>query len=423
MAPLFYKSFFALSLTTLLAVSSCDKNNSNQHAGKDLALNASEMEIVGKSNQFALHLFHESLTNLPENENALVSPLSIQAALAMTWQGTKGQTHEAIAEAIGLHGVDTDLINSYFKKLINDLPALDPKTRLDIANSIWYRQGFDVIPAFLDVNRSFYQAEVHALDFDDPAAADRINQWVKTNTNNKIEKIVNQLDRDLVMLLVNAVYFKGSWAQEFEESDTYSDEFRYGAEHAQVTQARYMKADFTYPYISTSEFEAVELPYGDNKYSMLVIKPRDGVRPAELIQTLSNEAAWTTRLDTEAMTSRKMILSLPKFKFSYANKLNDELTNLGMGIAFTPAADMTGINAGGQLMISEVNHKTFIEVNEEGTEAAAVTSVGVVLTSAGPQPLQLKLDRPFLFAIREKSSGLIIFMGQMNNPNSESTKL
>lgn len=399
----------------------CDKPDPEHISGKELDLTGAEIEIVSRSNDFAFKLYGESLDGLG-SRNALISPLSIQAALAMTYQGARGDTRDAIANAIGVNGLAVETVNAYFKKLINDLPQLDPQTKLEVANSIWYRQGFEVIPAFLDVNRTYFNAEVNALDFNADSSVERINDWVKTKTHDKIEKIVNQLEADLMMLLLNAVYFKGGWEQQFDNALTARDVFHHGTDAAHVLHADYMRLEHTFPVAGHAKFDAIELPYGNKKFSMVALRPKDGVTVADLVETFSGTGQWAALLNESSFSPRKIKLHFPKFKFSYSNKLNDELAALGMTTAFSPTADFTGINLQGQLRISEVRHKSFIEVNEEGTEATAVTSVGIVLTSVPVVPV-MKFDRPFLFVIRESSSGLIMFVGQVNDPTSETTEL
>ncbi|HZH55425.1 MAG TPA: serpin family protein [Sphingobacteriaceae bacterium] len=422
MVPFFYKSALILMVVMSSVIMACDKADT-AIAPQDLELTPNELSMVKQSNEFAWKLYEHALSSLKSDENAMLSPLSVQAALAMTWQGARASTREAMAEALGLSDFETEDINAYFKKLISDLPNLDPRTKLDIANSIWYRQQFQVLPEFLDVNQQFFQAEVHALDFNQPTAVDQINQWVSDQTHQKIEKIVQQLDGNLVMLLINAVYFKGDWEQKFDPEATYSDVFHHGSDATHIIHADYMKIEHTFPYRQGPDYDAVELPYGNKKYSMLAIRPKDGISITDLMVQFRDPQVWKESFQSSSMFSRKMILSFPKFTFSYANTLNDELSALGMGVAFSPAADFSGISTQGPLEISEVKHKTFIEVNEAGTEAAAVTSVGIVLTSMPAQPFELKFDKPFLFVIREVSSGLILFMGQLNNPQSENTEL
>lgn len=406
------KTFVVLLAISISSIS-CDKTIPEKSSeDRNLVLTAVEQQKAGNDNQFAFQLFKAATTDLQTGQNALLSPLSIGMALSMTNNGAAGETRAAIEKTLKLDGFDTKAINVYYRKLMTDLPALDPKTTLNIANSIWYRQGFEVLPAFLDINRKFYQAEVAGLDFADPGAPNVINDWVSDETHEKIPKIIDNISGDIVMYLINAVYFKGEWEQRFDQSATRKGTF-FG-ENDSPLETDFMHATHTFNVASTEDVEAIELPYGNKKYSMVVLKPRGATSPAQLAEKLTNTDTWQTI--TGALQLRKTDLHLPKFKFSYENKLNDELTAMGMGIAFSNLADFSGINGQGGLAISEVKHKSFIEVNEEGTEAAAATSVGGVTSS--PQIHTLRIDRPFLFVIREMNTGLILFIGQVNDPSA-----
>jgi len=412
-----YKTLL-LSLALFGSVS-CDKTKPEKLApSKDLILTAVEQQKANKDNQFAFLLFRTATAGLTAHENALLSPLSVGMALAMTNNGAAAETREAIEKTLMFDGFTTEDINNYYKKLLTDLAILDPKTTLDIANSIWYRQDFKVLPSFIEVNQAFYNAVVSPLNFTDPDAPKAINEWVSNNTRKKIPSIVDgPIPADMVMYLINAVYFKGEWEQRFDKSATKKGTFlRPGTDPLQTD---FMHVHHTFNVAATSTTEAIELPYGQKKYSMVIMKPRKGVSTSQLIEQLSDANSWQTLVS--AFHPTETILALPKLKFSYENKLNDELTALGMGIAFSDQADFSGIRENGGLAISEVKHKSFIEINEEGTEAAAVTSVGIVPTSAGPT-YTFTADQPFLFAIREMNTGLILFIGQVNDPSVTETK-
>ncbi len=409
-----------LSAISILGFMACDKADPDQLGpGKDLMLTATELERAGNDNQFAFELFRTATTDLKHNENALLSPLSVGMALAMTNNGAVGETREAIENVLKFGNLTTEEINTYYQKLMTDLPALDPKTTLEIANSIWHRHDFQVLPSFLDVNRTFYKADVSALDFADPGAKDVINDWVSNKTKKKIPTIIDGgIPSNMVMYLINAVYFKGDWEQRFDKSDTKKGTFmRAGGNDLQTD---FMHVEHTFNVAGTADVEAIELPYGNKKYSMMILKPRGDLSPGQIVEKLVETNTWSTL--TSSFQPGKTRLALPKFKFSYENKLNDELTDMGMGIAFEPnRADFSGISGTRNLLIDEVKHKSFIEVNEEGTEAAAVTSVGIIYTSL-PQVHTFNVDRPFLFAIREMTTGLILFVGQVNDPSVEDTK-
>ncbi len=407
-----------LASAAAISLMGCEKANPDKLGrGKDLILTAVEQEKAESDNQFAFELFRVATARLGANENALLSPLSVGMALAMTKNGAVGETRAAIEKALMFDGFTSEDINAYYQKLAADLPALDPRTTLDIANSIWYRRGFDVLPDFLEVNRTFYKADVSALDFADSGAPNVINDWVSKKTKKKIPTIIDgNIPSEMMMYLINAVYFKGTWEQRFDKSATKKGTFT--RQGGAPLQTDFMHTKHPFNVAATDDVEAIELPYGDKKFSLVVLKPRGDLDLAQLSGRLADPSFWATLVSS--FHPRETQLALPKFKFSYENKLNDELTDMGMGIAFTPQADFSGISPS-PLAISEVKHKSFIEVNEEGTEAAAVTSVGMILTSL-PQVYTFNADRPFLFAIREMNTGLILFIGQVNDPSVEVTK-
>lgn len=381
-----------------------------QHSNVKLELTMEQEEKAKKDNAFTFDLLSEALDDLPDQKNAMLSPLGVNMALSMTANGAKGETQTEIYKALRSEGYESSFLNEYYKKLIITLPALDPKVKLDIANSIWYKEGFKVAPAFLATNENFYQATARAMNFDDLGATKIINDWVDKKTNGKIPTIVDRIDQDMRMYLINAIYFKGAWSKPFKKEKTQNLEFQSPSGNIQVP---FMQSEGSYSVLETPDFQAIEIPYGDTTYSMYAFLPAKEISPKLLLKKLSDAGGWDGY--QKDFYPRQTQLSLPKFKFSYENKLNDELERLGMGLAFSNQADFRGIEENGGLAISEVKHKTFIEVNEEGTEAAAVTSVGISVTSM-PQYYRLNFDRPFLFFIRENTSGLILFAGQVNNP-------
>jgi serpin B len=340
-----------------------------------------------------------------------VSPTSVALALAMTYNGAAGDTKTAMETALHKQGFTTDEINQSYKSLIESLVSIDPKVLLQIANSIWYRQGFNVLPQFLTVNQNFYDAEVSELDFSSPAALGAINGWVDEKTNHKIEKIIEEIPGDVVMYLINAVYFKGIWKYAFDKKNTFDGPF-FTTDDSQVT-VPFMQQEAEVAYYQGENFSMVDLPYGRGNFSMTILLPNAGGEVDDITASLNTDN-WTTWL-TQGYV-RKVKLVVPRFTFSYKNILNDELSAMGMGIAFTPQADFSGINGVGNLNISKVIHKTFVDVNEEGTEAAAVTAVEIEFTSMPADPPVFHVDRPFVFAIRETTTGAILFIGLVKNP-------
>jgi serpin B len=407
MKKTYYLCVLALSV---ICVASCKKDNepAEQGTGKDLVLTPLQQQKAAADNAFTFKLFKEASASNVTSKNLMLSPLSVSMALGMTSNGSSGQTLEAMRTALEFKGFTEEQINTYYQHLITELPELDPLAKVKIANSIWYRNNFTVASPFLQANTTHYKAAVEALDFSNPTAKDKINNWVNNQTEGKIPAIIDNIAADMVMYLINAVYFKSSWKYPFDKSKTTKGAFT--LDNGNTVQADMMTANATMNIGNKADASIYELPYGNGRYSMVMILPKENNTLTSIISTLDTTKwkNWTSGLNQVTND-----IKMPKFKFGYDIQLKNALSNLGMGIAFSDAANLTRINAAGGLFISEVKHKTFIEVNEEGTEAVAATSVGVGAVSV-PQPVVI--NRPFLFAIREMKTGLILFTGVVNNP-------
>ncbi|MBA7691412.1 hypothetical protein ES703_99955 [subsurface metagenome] len=316
-----------------------------------------------------------------------------------------------------------DESNTAYQSLIELLTGADPQVRFDIANSIWYRDIWTFSSDFLQRCRDYFEAVVQGLDFSDPGAADVINAWVKENTQGKIEEIVDKPINPLTaMFLINALYFKGTWTYEFDPEDTEEDEFT--RLDGSKVPCRMMSQEADLLYLATDQFQAVDLPYGNGLFSMTILLPRSDVHINDLITGLTPESweSWISELDTHAVQ-----LELPKIKLAYGLKMNDVLKALGIGVAFDGGQAnfsrmlVEGAEYPGNLFIDKVKHKTFVQMDEEGTEAAAVTMVEMAFTSIGPSSLIMRVDRPFVFVIRERTSGALLFMGKIVEPVWEET--
>jgi serine protease inhibitor len=406
-------NLFAAFLIIFLISLGCSKEKAVQLEPKMIVLTTEQQELVDESNQFGFKLLDGLVKDEPPGKNVFISPLSIELALSMTLNGAIEETNDAMREAMQFSEMEMSDINISFKNLMNELLSVDKKVIAEIANSIWYRDNFTVEQEFVDVNKDYYSAEVKALDFDSPGAKDIINKWVSDKTRKKIPKIIDEINADHVMFLINAIYFKGAWQSEFKPSETAFKPFHLKSGNTKMVPT--MMQNETFPYFINNEFMAAELPYGRGNYSMIILLPQQGVEVEDLVAGL-NPSDWNLML--EGLNPVEMDLKLPKFRFTYEKKLNDMLTSMGMGIAFSDFADFRGINQNGGLYITEVKHKTFVEVNEEGTEAAAVTSVGVALTSV-PLTIDFNVNRPFVFAIREKYTNAILFIGCVQEPLME----
>ncbi len=372
---------------------------------------AVDSQFVDANTKFGFKLFKEILKQ-DSNKNVFVSPSSVAIALSMTYNGASGETQQAMANALELQGLSLQNVNQANETLKASLENADPAVQLSIANSLWAKQGISFKPEFLQRNQEFYRAKVTELDFTKPDAPNVINNWVKENTRGKIEQIVQQLKPSDVLFLINAIYFKGNWTNKFDKNQTTERPFYLS--NGTQKQHPMMSQSGKYRYYENENFQAVNLPYGKGRLSLYVFLPKKNTNLDAFQQQLSleNWQQWMSQLGM-----RQGSIQLPRFKFDYDIQLNAALKALGMESAFSQGANFSNMTSA-QVAINEVKHKTFVEVNEEGTEAAAATSVGVAFTSAQmPQePFQMIVDRPFFCAIRDNQTGTVLFMGSIREP-------
>ena len=372
--------------------------------------------LVAASSKFTFKLYEQAVKTRG-SQNLFISPTSVMLALAMTYNGAEGETRRAMADALGFGSMSLEEVNRAAADLISALRSSDPKVQLKIANSIWTRKGFTPKPAFLQRTKDNYGAEVASLDFASPTAVATINSWVSKNTEGKIEKIIDGIAADKIMFLINAIYFKGDWQVSFDKEKTKDDVFRLAGGSQKKLPMMFRSGKYLYQ--KGKDFQAVILPYGTGKVSMYVFLPDENTSLDQFERNVTHEN-WETWMGGFGLAPGD--LTLPRFKVEYEAKLNDMLKALGMSVAFDGTrADFSGIadvSGGNRIFISEVKHKAFAEVNEEGTVAAAVTSVEMSLTSAPPRQenFVMKVDRPFFFAIRDHATGNVLFMGSVVDP-------
>lgn len=366
-------------------------------------------EVTRANNDFGLSLLQQEHGDKP-TENIFVSPLSVFSALAMTTNGADGQTLVDMENTLAFDGVSLTDMNAEYQTLIADLDKIDPKVDISLANSIWYRDGFDVKQDFVDAVQSNYEAEIQALDFSSPNAKDQINNWVDDKTNGYIDKIVEQITPSHVMFLVNALFFKGKWDEGFDSDNTQDRPFTLD-DNTLVQAEQMMATESNRLVFRNQEVSLVEMPYKKEGFSLVLVKPENGTVDQLLSSlTMDDLNSWIGNVSESEVT-----IQVPKMKIEYESELNQSLIDLGMEVAFTAgAADFTGI-ADAELSISEVKHKTYLEIDESGTTAAAVTSVGVVETSL-PIVEEYRFDSPFLIFLRERDSGLVLFSGKIMDP-------
>ena len=372
--------------------------------------------IVRGDNQFAVDLYAQ-LDREQSGKDLFFSPTSISVALAMTAAGARGPTQVEMADVLHL-GADLARAHAHYHQLLEQWNAVGEKRayQLRVANRLWGQKGYPVLPEFLTLTRQQYGAEMLLVDFAQAEAArGEINRWVEQQTNDKIKDLIppGSLNAMTRLVLTNAVYFKGDWVQPFNKQTTRDEDFAVSAQVKVKVPLMHQKAKVGYAEEET--FQALELPYAGRELSMVVLLPKkvDGLPELEKALTVDKLAALMSKLHV-----REVNAYLPKFKLETAYELNPTLEAMGMKRAFTRAADFSGISSAEALYISAVVHKAYVDVNEEGTEAAAAT--GVVMKAGAmrlPQPIPVfRADHPFLFVIRDTKAGSILFMGRLTNP-------
>ena len=405
-------------LAVVLLLAACDSPADPQPVQRiealPRALTQGEAGLIDAGEAFAFDFLRQIVAEEDMGANVFVSPLSASMALGMTLAGAEAGTFEAMRSALRLGSLDRDEIGAAYLSLIDLLSGLDPTVRMEIGNSVWHREGFSLEEPFVSAVERDFLARVAGLDFNDPTAADVINAWVDEATNGLIEGIVEPPIDPLTMLfLINAIYFEGQWTTPFDPARTRSGDFRRSDGSMSATPFMWM-SDQRFPFAATPEYQAIELPYGGEAFVMTVVLPSEAIGIDAFVESL-DATAWSGII--AGMGETEVLVGLPKFSLEYEKSLNEVLKALGMEVAFDEGvADFSRMHRDALdmgLHISRVKQKAFVEVDEEGTRAAAVTSVEVGVTSAPPT---FVADRPFVFAIRERLSGALLFTGVVRDP-------
>jgi len=372
-------------------------------------LTVKQTKKADADNRFALNMFRE-VSSFSIEPNTFFSPLSLNMALGMLYNGASGETRTEMAEVLGMADFSETEINEYYQKMSQALLDIDPLTDISIANSIWYRDGFPVKQPFISVNQNYFDAVVRALDFNRPDAADIINKWCADKTKDRIKEIIESpINNDIMMYLINALYFKSKWQFEFDKKHTKLDDFT-KSDNKKIT-VNMMEQTTALPYYIDQYLQCVEMPYGNQAFSMAVILPANEMNIDQLIEHLDN-TTWENVVNN--LQEQNVWLKFPRFKIECDIPLNEPVKNVGIKQIF--GGGLANI-ADGPLAVSNIKQKTFVEVNEEGTEAAAVTVIEVYTTGTeGSQQVPFFANRPFLYLIKEKSTGVILFIGRMDEP-------
>jgi len=407
------KHILLLLFLVIILINGCVKALENPEeiiptAADSKATNEGVGIVVGANNQFALDLY---LKFKDEEENIFFSPYSISTALAMTYEGARGKTAEEM-RSVFYFPEDDDIRRYSFARIYNQINKKDKKYKLHTANALWTQIDYSFLDEYLDVVEKYYAGKATNLDFGNETEKSRetINGWVEERTNNKIKDLIPAgiLNADTRLVLTNAIYFKGTWLLQFNKEYTRQEDFKVNPEKTvKVDMMNLIDEEFNYG--ETEELQVLEMLYDGEELSMLVILPKeDNLKSAEDLLSLKklNELR-------NALTKQKVDVYIPKFKFETKYFMKETLMEMGMSSAFG-GADFSGMNGTKNLFIDNVIHQAFVEVNEEGTEAAAATAL--VMKEAISEKIVFNADHPFIFMIQERETGNILFMGRVFDP-------
>ncbi|WP_291856167.1 serpin family protein [Marinilabilia sp.] len=383
-------------------------DNDEEPVKKDFDLKS--LEVLEATDRFGWELLESVNADAKAGENVVISSFSVAQALGMTTNGADGETLDQMLEVMDFGEVET--MNSAFKNIREVLKSADSNVDIEVANSVWYKESLPAKKEFGEVVEKYYDAAFRGVDFSDKERTKNlINSWVKDKTRGKIPTIIDEISDQQYMFLVNAVYFLGKWQYQFDKSDTRDQDFYLF--DGSVVQVPMMNQELEIKYFSDADLRAVKMPYGDGSFFMIVALPEGDTTVDQVIENMTTEK-WASI--SENMNERNLKLFMPRFEVECKYLLNSNLISMGMELPFSLfSADFSNM-IDAPVFISKVNHKTYIKVDEEGTEAAAATSVGMVVTSVGPELPEFRVDRPFFFAIGEEKSGAILFSGKIENP-------
>ncbi|HJZ78848.1 MAG TPA: serpin family protein [Pyrinomonadaceae bacterium] len=369
--------------------------------------------LVKGNTQFGLNLYD---TLRLEEGNIFFSPYSISSALAMTYLGARGETANQMASVLRLPADQEEATRAFavLNKALNG-QGENRHYQLDVANALWGAKGVGFLDSFLKAAQDAYDAGLKEMDFVRDAEGSRqtINDWVEQKTHEKIKNLMppGSIDDHTRLVLTNAIYFKGAWLLPFEEKLTKQSDFT--TVRGQKVTAPLMENTSYFLYLEEGDLQVVELPYAGNELSMLILLPRQVDGLAALEKSLKEEKL--SAIESKLLRARVHV-SLPRFKMTQSFQLTRSLQVLGMELPFTARADFSGMDGKKDLFISAAVHKAYVDVNEQGTEAAAASGVGMTVASSPPPPKEFRADHPFLFVIRHKGSDSLLFMGRVQNP-------
>jgi serpin B len=395
----------------LINFTGCSESETDSNGNTPLS--GTKAAIIESNNDFAFNIFNALIENDDPGTNLFISPLSMYYALSMAANGAKGETYNAFKQTLGYNSEMKGMLQD-IKSLYEQLIVNDDKLIVEIANSLWTDQSFKVKEKYKTELTDYFYAAAQSLDFGAQESVDIINDWIEDKTHGKIQNMLNAISPDEILFLINAIYFKGDWQYSFNKDDNMQLAFH--KEDGASTEVEFMNQRVDISYLKKGTFSAIKLPYTDTNYFMTIFLP-SGNKTTDDVLDILNSDSWN-RIQSE-FVKQEVSLSIPKFKFEYGvREISKELKEMGLSIAFSDYADFSGISDLG-LAISRVLHKSYIDVNEKGSEAAAATIVGIELTSMNPEQITFAADHPFIFTISERTTNTILFMGKVSEPDYE----
>jgi serpin B len=372
--------------------------------------------IVDANNQFAFELYSQ-FEEGNEDGNIFCSPYSILVALTMTYEGARGQTAGEIQSVLHIPE-DANARRPNFARIYNEINKKDKEYRLSTANALWAQKDYSFLKEYTNNVEKYYGGKLTNLDFTGESEKSRqiINKWVEDQTNNKIKDLIPEgvLSAYTRLVLTNAIYFKGTWVKQFDEKDTREDDFRMNTGNiVKVPMMRLSGDDAKFNYAETDEIQIIEMPYNGDELSMLIILPKKN----DLVSVEKSLNQERLSVWQDMLREQRVDIFIPKFKFESKYFMAEVLSDMGMPTAFGSTADFSGMDGARDLFIQNIIHQAFVEVNEEGTEAAAATGVVMGLTSVGPRIPIFRADHPFIFIIQETGTGNILFLGKVSDPS------
>jgi serpin B len=405
------KTFIAFISISVILFAACQKNDDKPVPAKEVDEKL-KSEITDQNNNFSVDIFRRMVANDSVEKNVFISPLSMYYALAMAGIGSDGDTRQEFNSVLGWSFANDSLLMEAMKQITADIKPTNNKITLEIANSLWQNPIFEVYQTYKDNVSNYFDAEVKELDVTNPDAVNIINSWIENKTHDKIKDMLDAIPNDVLLYLINAIYFKGDWKYTFDEKYTADQNFT--TTGGSIKQVPFMNQETYVNYLKTDQFKMIELPYADSNYSMVMMLPIN-----QTVGDLISQIDMNKWIQWQNQATRKLVkISIPKFKFGYGTRaINDELMDMGLVSAFNGAnfSKMTPMS----VAISRVLHKSFIEVNEKGSEAAAVTIVEIRVTSTldGESDPVFTADHPFIFAICHKPTNTLLFMGKVADPS------